>query len=332
MADGAPLRDRGGARRLSARDDVLVVSVRKSFWGSPEAEVFPRRVYAHLFYGHSTNVVNSAFVALRGLLAVWRRRPRIVLLGSVERAVPWFIRARRYGLLRGARLVVTNQLNLSDEQLEHVDRVIVHARAFTEGNGLLQERAVYVPIPADGDFDRALAAAEPRPVVFTGGGEGRDFPSVIEAVRGEDVRLELVTFSPATLGYNAELPPNVEVRWRMHVSEFLARMAGALFVVVPLRSRDSPHGQMLAVQALALGKPVIATRSPGVADYVEDGREGLLVEQGDVAGYRGAIRRLLDDDEFRAECEQNALARTAERSYSAYAGHLKRLCAELARE
>lgn len=313
-------------------DDVLVVSVRKSFWASPEAEVFPRRLYARVFYGHSTNLLNSALVFLGGVLAVWRRRPRVVLLGSVERAVPWFIRARRYRLLRGARLVVTNQLHLSEEQLAHVDRVIVHATAFTQGNGLLRKRAVFVPIPADGDFERARAEAVPRPVVFTGGGEGRDFGSVIEAVRGEDFRLELITFSPTTLGYDRELPPNVEVRWRMTVAEFLARMAGALLVVVPLRSPDSPHGQMLAVQALALGKPVIATRSPGIVDYVGDGREGVLVEQGDVEGYRRAIQTLFADERLRAEYGRNALARASERSYSACAEHLRKLCLDLTQD
>src|SRR5712691_10432938 len=99
-------------------EDVTVVTVRKSFWASPEAEVFPHRVEARVYYGHSTNLLNTLVVTLRGLLAILVRRPKVVLLGSVERAVPWFIRARRLGLLRGSRLVVTNQLHLSDEQLQ----------------------------------------------------------------------------------------------------------------------------------------------------------------------------------------------------------------------
>jgi glycosyltransferase involved in cell wall biosynthesis len=314
---------------LSDLDDVLVVCVRKSFWSSPEAEIFPRRIYTRIFYGHSTNLLNSAFVALRGLFAVWMRRPRVVLLGAVERTVPWFIRARQYGLLRGAKLVLINQLSLTAEQLEHVDRVIVHATEFTRRPGPLRERAVFVPIPADGDFARAAKEATQRDVVFTGGMEGRDFRSVIEAVRGEDVPLELITFSPETLGFDGEVPPNVDVHWRMPVWDFLARMASSLFVVVPLRSADSPHGQMFTVQALALGKPVIATRSPGVDDYLTDGREGFLVDVGDVAGYRKAILTLLRDVELRERFAREALARTEERSYPSYAQHLRALCLEL---
>src|SRR5207248_489105 len=114
--------------------------------------------------------------------------------------------------------------------------------------------------------------------VFTGGGAGRDFPSVIEAVRDMPVSLEIVTFSAATLRWPGELPRNCAVRWRMSVPAFLERVARSLFVVVPLSDPESDFGQTTVVQALSLGKAVVATRAPGTVDYVEHEREGLLVE------------------------------------------------------
>jgi hypothetical protein len=249
----------------SVLDDVLVVTVRKSFWASPEAEAFPHRIYARVFYGDSTRLGNALVVAVRGLLAALVRRRKVILLGSVERTVPWFIAARRFGLLRGAKLVVTNQLHLSDRQLEQVDRVILYARPVIEAaRPLLRDRAVFAPLPADGDFEAARRDAVESGAVFTGGGADRDFASVIEAVRGTGVALEIVTFSPETLGYAGDLPEECTVHWRMPLPEFLTRMAGARFVVVPLRDPDSPHGQTTVVQALALGKAVISTRSPSV--------------------------------------------------------------------
>lgn len=308
-------------------DDVLVVTVRKSFWASPEAETFPHRVYAHVFYGHSTNLLNSLIVALRGLLAVWRRRPKLVVLGSVERVVPWFIRLRRYGLLGRARLLVTNQLHLDDEQLRQVDCVVLYARPLiTSARPLLRERAAFLPLPADGDFVSARSAAQAGTHVFSGGGADRDFASVVEAVRGVAVALEIVTFTPEMV---AESPENVVVHGPMSVQDYLIRMASSLFVVVPLRNPASQHGQTTVVQALALGKAVVATRSPGVVDYVEEEREGLLVEAGDVSGYRDAILRLASDVEFRARCERHALARGGELTYSAHREGLTRLYREL---
>jgi glycosyltransferase involved in cell wall biosynthesis len=311
-------------------DGVLVVTVRKSFWASPQADLFPRKLFARVFVGHSTHVVNSLAVFARALLAVWRARPRIVLLGSVERTVPWFIRARRLGLLRGARLVVTNQYHLDDAQLEQVDRNVVYSSAWIgRQRAEVRRRAVFVHLPADGDFDAARRVAPTDGYVFSGGGAGRDFPTLIEALRDTDARLEIVTFSPGTLGWSAALPANCVVRWRMPVPDFLARLAGCAVAAVPLRDPDSDFGQTTVVQALSLGKPVVATRSPSLADYVTDGVEGLLVDAGDVAGWRESVLRLLRDPALRAACERAAREKASELTYDAFAARLAALCGEL---
>ena len=245
--------------------------------------------------------------------------------------MPWFIRARRLGLLRGAKLVVTNQLHLDDEQLQQVDRNIVYSRAWVERQRPeVRSRAVFVPLPVDGDLEAAHRRASDGGYVFAGGGAGRDFASVIEALRGTDAPLEIVTFSPQTLGWEGELPPNCRVRWRMPVQSYLERVAGSLLVVVPLRDSESDFGQTTLVQALSLGKAVVATRATGVVDYVRDGREGLLVEAGDVAGYREAVLRMVADHELRDSCERYARERAEAFTYAAFAERLAALCAELA--
>jgi glycosyltransferase involved in cell wall biosynthesis len=315
-------------RPLAELDDVLVVTVRKSFWASPEAERFPHRVYARVFYGHSTNLLNSIAVFVRAIAAIQVRRPRVVLLGSVERTVPWFIRARRLGLLGRARLVVTNQLHLGSGQLRFVDRNVVYSQAWIDAQPkAVRDRAVFTPLPADGDF----GALTPRDdgYVFAGGGAGRDFATLIEAMRESDLSLRIVTFSPETLGWSSELPDNVKVEWTMPLASFLDRLAGARIVVVPLRDGASDFGQTTVVQALSLGKPVIATRSPGINDYVHDKREGILVEAGDVAACRAAILWLDADPELRAACRAHALERARLSAYSAFADRIAGLLRSL---
>ncbi|HLX19002.1 MAG TPA: glycosyltransferase [Gaiellaceae bacterium] len=311
--------------------DVLVVTVRKSFWASPEAEVFPHRVNAHVFYGHSTNLLNSVVVAIRGLAAITLRRPRVVVLGSVERTVPWFIRARRLGLLGRARLIVVNQLHLSEDQLRYVDKDIVYQRSWIERQPpATRAKAVFTYDPADGDFaDVRGSVTELGEYVFTGGGTGRDFPTVIEALRDTDVPLEIVTFSAETLGWAGDLPSNCTVHWVMPLPSFLERMARAKVVVVPLRDPDSDFGQMMVSQALSLGKAIVTTRSPGIADYVVDGQEGILVEAGSIPAYRSAIVRLLQDDDLRHACERHALERAEDLTYGVFANRLVTLCQEL---
>jgi glycosyltransferase involved in cell wall biosynthesis len=317
-------------RRSADLDDVLVVTVRKSFWASDEATRFPHRVYAPVFYGHSTNVLNSGAVFVRALAAVLIRRPRVVVLGSVERTVPWFVRARRLGLLGRARLVVTNQLHLSDEQLRFVDRNVVYSQAWIDAQPqAVRGRAVFMPLPADGDFGSLRAAARDDGYVFAGGGAGRDFATLIEALRDTHVPLRIVTFGPKTLGWSGPLPSNVEVEWAMPLAAFQQRLAAARIVAVTLHDARSDFGQTTVVQALSVGKPVVATRSPGVVDYVHDGREGLLIEAGDVAACRVAVLRLDADDELRQACGRRALERARRSSYAAFADRMADLCRSL---
>ena len=70
-----------------------------------------------------------------------------------------------------------------------------------------------------------------------------------------------------------------------------------------------PH---TVVEALAVGTPVISTRTGGVAEVVHDGENGLLVEPGDVAALAVAIDRFLTDPELAARLRANAAPSVAE--------------------
>jgi glycosyltransferase involved in cell wall biosynthesis len=53
---------------------------------------------------------------------------------------------------------------------------------------------------------------------------------------------------------------------------------------------------MVSLEAMRYRKPVIATRVGGIADIVQDGETGILVEQRDPGALAAAISRLLEDD------------------------------------
>jgi glycosyltransferase involved in cell wall biosynthesis len=71
----------------------------------------------------------------------------------------------------------------------------------------------------------------------------------------------------------------------------------AAVVVAP--SRREGYG-VAAREAMAYGRPVVATAVGGLRDAVEDGVTGLLVPPGDFGALRAALERLLGDAEARA--------------------------------
>ena len=83
--------------------------------------------------------------------------------------------------------------------------------------------------------------------------------------------------------------------------------------VVPSRS----EGQSLVVlEAWASGVPVIATRSGGPADMIEDGVNGLLVPPADPLALADALRRLIEDASLRRRLSE-AGRQTVEKRFDA---------------
>jgi glycosyltransferase involved in cell wall biosynthesis len=84
----------------------------------------------------------------------------------------------------------------------------------------------------------------------------------------------------------------------------------AAVVVCP--SRREGYG-VAARQAMAHGRPVVATAVGGLVEAVVDGETGLLVPGGDVPALRAALERLLGDEELRRRLGAAARERARER-------------------
>jgi glycosyltransferase involved in cell wall biosynthesis len=76
------------------------------------------------------------------------------------------------------------------------------------------------------------------------------------------------------------------------------------FFVLP--SRSEPFGIVL-LEAMTLGKAIVATRVGGIPEFIKDGDTGLLVESGDSQALSEGILRLIQDQELRARLGKNGL-------------------------
>lgn len=70
---------------------------------------------------------------------------------------------------------------------------------------------------------------------------------------------------------------------------------------------------LAVIEAMACGKPVIASNLPGVRSVVSDGEDGLLVRPGDVDDLAEKIQMLLDDPQRRREMGERGRAKVEEK-------------------
>jgi glycosyltransferase involved in cell wall biosynthesis len=85
----------------------------------------------------------------------------------------------------------------------------------------------------------------------------------------------------------------------------------SLDVVVHASTSPEPFGRVI-IEAMALGKPVIATALGGPLEIIEHGHNGLLIEPGDPVALAEAIITLVSDEKERVRIGKNAIAHVNE--------------------
>lgn len=141
--------------------------------------------------------------------------------------------------------------------------------------------------------------------IFTGGGAERDFQTLFSVAREIPNKFILVTFAKSMLP--KENPPrNISISLKMDLEEFLRIMAQAKVVVIPLNKVNKSAGQVMLLQAMALGKPVIISNNPSIKDYVKDQKDCFLVEPEDKDSLKLAFLKVLEDKNLRKTLGENA--------------------------
>ncbi len=259
-------------------------------------------------------VVNEQVALRRGSTAIWQRR------------LFWPLARRVYKL---AAKVVTISQGIASELQEELSLPADHFRIINNPVSLTEIREQPSQHPLDRPPDTT-----PRLIAVGRLEKQKNYPLLLRAINRvieiEPVRLDI-------LGEGSERPhlealiQTMELEQQVHLLGFqpnpFSYMAEADIFVL---SSDFEGFGNVIVEAMALGKPVIATDCPyGPAEILANGEHGMLVPPADEQALAEAILRLIRDPDARAKLSAKAEERAEDFSVHQIVPRYQRLFTEL---
>ena len=177
-----------------------------------------------------------------------------------------------------------------------------------EANALrlwLRETGLGVPVafvPFGVDTQAFRPSDEPHDVdvdvVSVGADPHRDFELLVSVARAmHDTSFSLVTTTDRARSLTA-VPSNVSVDVDLPFDQMRRRLERARVVALPVRENSYSGATTVLLQAMALAKPIVVTRTAAIASGygLVDGENVRLVAPGDGDGFGRAVAAVLRDE------------------------------------
>ena len=231
-----------------------------------------------------------------GIPALLLRRARVLRPPLVYAAIGLPERLER---LRSARMrrLYASALASCEAVIAYSEHEVEVLREWVERHGA-RARVEFVPFGVDVESLRPDSVEPGDDVVSVGADPHRDFALLVQVAR----RLPEAAFRIVTTAEHARalpsLPGNVAIEIDLPFDEMRARLAAARVVALPVRENSYSGATTVLLQSLALGKPVVVTRTQAIATGygLVDGESCRLVAPGDEDALERALAELLGDE------------------------------------
>lgn len=131
--------------------------------------------------------------------------------------------------------------------------------------------------------------------VFSAGRMERDFATLLKALYNTRIPAVMVADSAQRALLEAHSNSYVQCYFNTTKEEYLALLRKARLVVVSLRQGISSRGQVVLLEAMRCGKPVICSHVESIKTYVTDGQTGWLVAPEDPESLQAMLLRYFPD-------------------------------------
>lgn len=192
-----------------------------------------------------------------------------------------------------------------------VYRVVVSSKPelvyYREAFGWPRQKLAFVPFHTAPEFlERELPPEDDY--IIAAGRSFRDYGTLAEALRNTETQAIIVGGEGTVQEFSGI--KNIRALENISTAELDELIMRARAVVIPLQDRKISIGQSVILQAMAMGKAVIATETAGTVDYIRNMETGILVPPGDVPAMTRALS-LIESPDLRRRLGESARSQVA---------------------
>jgi len=203
----------------------------------------------------------------------------------------WVSRAKKALLLKRVHTHIDRMILMSSVQRDFAIREI----------GVPESKIVFLRWRVDEKFWRPMNM---KPTMICSvGREMRDYGTLIKAIRDLQIPCHIAAGGHTVGKKDAWMNDVDKARpFPSHITfgsknfvELRELYAHSHFMVMPLLDTDTDNGATSILEAMAMGKAIICSRTAGQVDLVQEGKTGIYVPPGDPRALRNAIQHLWDN-------------------------------------
>ncbi len=228
--------------------------------------------------------------------------------------------AEYYGVAKGVPTTLANQV-WGKVECHTVDMFLPVSQAIAEVTQLVRYGRPHRVIPnfVPNDLGKSLSDADPllsqlpddNYLLFVGDMTRDKGVEVLLRAHAEmRSQVPLVFIGRPAADFSVNLLPNVRVLQSWPHAAVMSAWSRCVIALMPSIVLDACP--TVAMEAMAMGRPVVASRIGGLSDIVVAGETGFLVPPGDWRALRKAIQRLLVDPSLRERMGARAKQRVVE--------------------
>lgn len=213
---------------------------------------------------------------------IFRRNLSITIMTFIYKPKQGFAGKLFYRMVNSAisSKYVKNIIVFAQNEVEYYEQI------FPKAKGKFHFVKLGIPVDTNNYHDAILSQED---YFFSTGVSNRDYDFIIDIFTGISHKLKIACPNILNPGQS-----NIEILNNCFKADMKRYLFNCKAVVIPLKDLNVSSGQLVFIQAMQFGKPIIITDSGSTRSYLENDIDAIIIPN-DKGAWRNAIERISTD-------------------------------------